>query len=90
MSYTIHVRTTGGTRFSVTVEGGKAATVDDLKAALVDKSGIPVELQRLVHRGRILPNTGTLEGLGESRHCPSTRRQLANSTSPDVRRTEAE
>lgn len=67
MPYTIHVRTTGGARFSVTIEAGAEATVDDLKAALVEPSGIPAVLQRLVHRGRILPNTGTLDKLGECR-----------------------
>ncbi len=56
----IVVKTMDDSRYDVRVAG--AGTVGDLKQAIVGRTGVPVDRQRLIFRGRTLGNAETLAG----------------------------
>ena len=56
------VRTVSGQNYSLTIE--LSATVAQAKEKLVESTGVPVEQQRLIYKGRVLKDEETLSSYG--------------------------
>ena len=72
---TLNVRRTDGSKFTVEVPSGGDAdfTVRQLQEVIAAKCELAADNQRLVWRGKILKETGTLAGYGKqplTRTCP--------------------
>ena len=62
MSVTITVKCSTGTKFTISVE--LSQSVADLKAILVEQSGIPADQMRLIYRGHVLKDANSLQSYG--------------------------
>jgi ubiquilin len=62
-SVTLSVKCSTGTKFTITVE--LSQSVGDLKAMLVEQSGISIDQMRLIYRGHVLKDANSLQSYGE-------------------------
>lgn len=58
------VRVYSSTGFRLSIEIDLKSTVEDLKLAVAEICGRPVEQQRLIYKGRLMKNDQTLESYG--------------------------